>query len=141
MHVFMEHEHRQKRLSGLPDVESWSPAMNSVRVDDIICTSSFACSATSPSFAYVSNPALDSSLCTELLLPNCSAAATRLRLLRLLLPDCVRSPIASASTAAPQFHLLVAPAVLEDSSPCPMFSNILRGVQSSVKLSTKVARH
>ena len=50
-------------------------------------TSSFAHSATSPSFAYVSNPVPDSSLCR--------AAA----------PDCVRfsccSPIASASAAAP----------------------------------------
>ena len=44
-------------------------------------TSSFARSATSPSFAYVSNPASDSSLCR--------AAAPRLRPLQLLLPDCI----------------------------------------------------
>ena len=113
----------------------------------------FARSATSPSFAYVSN------LCAELLLPDCvrfscspiasirfvtavprfrplqlllaarlrplrllfpdfnsspiacaSAAAPRLRLLQLQLPDCVHfgccSPIPSASTAAPRLHPL-----------------------------------
>ena len=50
----------------------------------ILSTSSFAhcaCSATSPSFPYMSNPALDSSLCR--------AAAPRLRPLQLLLPDCI----------------------------------------------------
>ena len=51
-------------------------------------------------------------------------------------PRCVRfgccSPIASASTAAPRLHPLVASPVLEDSSPCLMFSNILCGVRGSV---------
>ena len=97
----------------------------------------------------VSNPVPDSSLCRaaapllrpfQLQLPDCirfsccsplasaSAAAPRLRPLQLLLPDSVRfncsSPIASPSTAAPH--------QLEDCSPCPMFSNILRRVQGSV---------
>ena len=86
-------------------------------------------------------------LCPLQLLPDCvrfncspiastSAGAPRLRLLQLLLSDCIRfnccSPIASASTAAPRLHPVVAPAVLEDSSPCPMFSNVLHGVQGSV---------
>ena len=91
--------------------------------------SSFACSATSPSFAYVSNPAPDNFLCRD--------AAPRLRPLQLLLPNCVcfnYSPIVSASAAAPRLcplqlllpivqlllpdcmHRLAAPAVLEDSS-------------------------
>ena len=63
----------------------------------IIITSSFAHSATSPSFTYVSNLVPDSSLCR--------AAAPRLHPLQLLLPDCVRFscclPLASASAAAP----------------------------------------
>ena len=92
-----------------------------------IPTSSFARfgrSATSPSFAYVSNPAPDSSLCRaaaprsrplQLLLIDCIDPLQLLlpvpwRPLQLLLPDCVRfnSPIAncsltvSASAAAPQ---------------------------------------
>ena len=46
-----------------------------------IITSSFARWTTSPLFAYVNNPALDSSLCR--------AAAPRLRPLQLLLPDCI----------------------------------------------------
>ena len=45
-----------------------------------------------------------------------SAAAPPLRPLRLLLPDCIRLT-------------LVASPVLEDSSPCLMFSNVLRGVR------------
>ena len=144
-----------------------------------IITSSFARfarSATSPSFAYVSNPVPDSSLCRAAAPPiayasaaaprlhrsasNCcspfpsasaaahrtdcvpSGAARHLRSLQLLFPDfnsspdCVRfgccSPIASASTAAPRLHPLVASPVLEDSSPCPMFSNVLRRVRGSV---------
>ena len=56
-----------------------------------------------------------------------STAAPRLRPLQLR-----SSPIASASTAAPRLHPLVASPVLEDSSPCPMFSNIL--LWSSTKL-------
>ena len=68
----------------------------------IYFTSSFARSATSPSYAYVSNPAPDSSLCR--------AAGPRLHPLQLLFPDCVRfgcwSPIASASTAGPRLRLL-----------------------------------
>ena len=87
-----------------------------------------SCSATSPSFIYVSNPALDSSLCRaaaprlrplqfisccspiasasihQLLLPDCIDP------LQLLLPICVSfsccSPIASASAAAPQLRPL-----------------------------------
>ena len=148
-----------------------------------VITSSFARSATSPSFAYVSNPAPYSSLCRaaaprlrsfscctpiasirfkllfpvsvrfsccppiaslQLLLATCVrfscsspiSTAPRLRPLRLLLPDCVRfnccSPIASASTAAPRLRPLVASPVLEDSSPCPMFSNVFRRVRGSV---------
>ena len=80
-------------------------------------------SATPPSFAYMSYPALDSSLCRAAAPRLClcspivsaSAAAPRLHPLQLLLPDCVRfcccsplasirfncySPIASASAAA-----------------------------------------
>ena len=71
----------------------------------------------------------------QLLLPDCvhfncspiasaSNAAPRLHPLQLLLPDCVHfncSPIASASNADPRLHLLVAPAVLKDSSPCRIF--------------------
>ena len=74
------------------------------------------------------------SCCSRLRPFNCSsiasasAAAPRLR--PLLLPDCVQfncsSPIASASTAAPRQLFL------EDSSPCPMFLNILRRVRGSV---------
>ena len=97
----------------------------------VYITSSFARSATSPSFAYVSNPVPDSSLCR--------AAAPRLRPLQLLLLarlhrsvstaaelpacihftpltsasvaslDCVRfnwCPIASASAAAPRMRRL-----------------------------------
>ena len=74
----------------------------------ISCTSSFtrfARSATSPSFAYMSNPAPDSSLCR--------AAAPRLRLLQLLFPNCIDPlqlllPICipSASAAAPCLHPL-----------------------------------
>ena len=71
----------------------------------------------------------------QLLLPKCvrfnccspsasaSTAAPRLHPLQLLLATCVRfsccSQIVSASTAAPRLRPLVAPAVLEDSSPCP----------------------
>ena len=54
----------------------------------------FARSATSPSYAYVTNPAPDSSLCR--------AAAPRLRTLQLLLPDCI-DPL---QTAVPRFHPL-----------------------------------
>ena len=123
------------------------------------CTSSFACSATCPSFGYVSNLAAAPRLCPlQLLLP----ARLPLHPLQLLLPVCIRfsccsplasdsaagrclrplfsccSPIASASTAAPRlrpiqqqlpdcvrFDCCSLPAVLEDSSPCSMFSNIL----------------
>ena len=111
------------------------------------------------SFAYVSNPVLDSSLCRaaapqlrplQLLLP-----ADCIDLLQLLLPICIRfsccSLLASASAAAcsiasistaPRLHLFQllpdcvrfgccsSPAVLE----CPMFSNILRRIRGSVKL-------
>ena len=64
----------------------------------ILITSSFACfarSATSPSFAYLSNPVPDSSLCR--------AAAPRLRPLQLLLPArllLLSSWLASASAAS-----------------------------------------
>ena len=51
---------------------------------------------------------------------SASTAAPRLRLLQLLLPDCVR------------FNCCSPPAVLEDSSPCPMFLNILHRVRGSV---------
>ena len=104
-------------------------------------TSSFAHSVTSPSFAYMCNPAPDSSLCRavaprlcplqlllpdcidplqlllpdcidplQLLLPDCvrfmrSAAARRLRLLQLLLPDFNCSPISTAPRLCP-FRLL-----------------------------------
>ena len=65
-------------------------------------------------------------------LASASAAVPRLRLLQLLLPDCVSfnccSPIASACSPS-------------CSSTCPMFSNILRGVWGSVNWSTKAARH
>ena len=84
---------------------------------------SFACSATSPSFAYMSNPAPDSSLCRAadprlhplhwLLLPvyvRFMLIAPRLRPLQLLLPVCVCfsccSPIASASAAVCHLHPL-----------------------------------
>ena len=85
-----------------------------------------------------SNPALDSSLCRAAAAPRycvhfsccspdcASAAAPRLRLLRLLLPDCVRLcsiPDCSPSCSSPR--------------PGP---NILRGVRGSVKYA-KVARH
>ena len=86
----------------------------------------FACSATSPSFTYVSNPAPDSSLCRaatphlrplQLLFPDCgccspiasTSTAPRLLPLQLLLPDCIHfncSPIASASAVAPRLHPL-----------------------------------
>ena len=98
----------------------------------IIITSSFTRSATSPSFAYVSNPVPDSSLCrpaTPRLHPlsccspiasirfNCcspfvsaSAAVPRLRLPPLPLAICVRfsccSPIVSTSAAAPRLRPL-----------------------------------
>ena len=72
----------------------------------------------------------------QLLLPDCIRFnCSRLRQLRLLLPDCDRfnccSPIASALTTAPRLYPLVAPAVLENSSPCPgpMLSNILHRVR------------
>ena len=73
-------------------------------------------------------------------------APPRLRPIQLLLLDCVHfncsSPIASTLTATPRLHPLVASPVLEDSSPCPMFSNFLRRVRGSVNnWSTKVARH
>ena len=86
----------------------------------------------------------------ELLLPVCVrfTCCSRLRPFQLLL-YCIRfgccSPIASASTTAPRLRPIQLqlpdcvcidccspPAVLEDSSPCPMFSNILRRVQGSV---------
>ena len=115
---------------------------------------SFTCSATSPSFTYMSNPAPVSSLCRaaaprlhplQLLLPDCidplrdcctpfpsaSAAAHHLRQLRLLFPKFNSSPIVSTSTAAPRLHPLVASPVLEDSGLCLMFSNILCGVRGS----------
>ena len=66
--------------------------------------------ATSPSFAYVSNPTPDSSLCRAAAPRLHQSAAPHLRPLRLLLPDCIRfsccSPIASASAAAPRLHPL-----------------------------------
>ena len=69
----------------------------------------FASLVTCPSFAYVSNPAPDSSLCRAVA-PSASAAAPRLCPLQLLLPDCIRfsccSPIVSASAAAPRLHPL-----------------------------------
>ena len=78
-------------------------------------------SSTSPSFAYVSNPAPDSSVqscCSPI--ASTSANAPRLHPLQLMLPDCIKplpllltiyvcfsccSPIASGpSTAAPRLH-------------------------------------
>ena len=92
-------------------------------------TSSFARSATSPSFAYMLIQHR-TALCAELLLHDCidptSTAAPCLRPLQLLLPDCVHFTElllpdftstaalrlhASASTAAPGLRLLAAPAV------------------------------
>ena len=82
----------------------------------VIDASSFArcaCSATSPSFGYTSNPALDSyfsvqSCCSPF--ASASAVAPRLHPLQLLLPDFVlfscSSPFASASAAAPSLHPL-----------------------------------
>ena len=71
----------------------------------------FACSATSPSFAYMSNLALDSRLCAELLLPDCHGPLQLLLpISHLLLPDCVCfsfcSQIVSTSAAAPRLRLL-----------------------------------
>ena len=113
---------------------------------NINSTSSFARSATSPSFAYVSNP-VRIALCAELLLPDCvrfsccslrdcvSTAAELLACIHFsccsplasastLLPDGVRfvccSPIASASTAAPR----LCPLPVSCSGrfqPCPLF--------------------
>ena len=139
------------------------PPPQPTSLSTIVITSSFtrfARSATSPSFTYVSNLVLDSSLCR--------AAAPQLRPLQLLLPDCICfsccSPIASASTAAPRLRPLqlllsicvrfgccspdcvrfdccspIACIRLQpqlDSNPCPhpgpMFSNFLRGVRGSV---------
>ena len=94
----------------------------------ICITSSFNCSATTPSFTYVSIWR-QAALCAELLLPDCTrfsccspnvsalAAAPQLRPLRLLLPDCVHfgccSLIASASTVAPDcVHSAAAPCLL-----------------------------
>ena len=84
----------------LVHVIAMNSKVGSIHCMYIIITSSFAHfthSATSPSFAYVSNPVLDSSLCR--------AAAPRLH--QLLLPHCVRfsccSPIGST---APRLHLL-----------------------------------
>ena len=75
----------------------------------------------------------------RLLLPDCVRfnSAPRWRPLRLLLPDCVRfnccSPIAFTSAAAPrQLFWKI------QGQPCPLFSNIHRGVRGS---STKVVRH
>ena len=78
----------------------------------------------------------------QLLLPDCidplrdccspfASAARRLRPLRLLFPEFNSSRIACASAAAPRLRPLVASPALEDSSPCPMFSNVLRGVRGS----------
>ena len=89
---------------------------------------------------------------------SASAAARHLCLLQLLLPDCVCfncSPIVSASAVAPRLpplHLqlpdcvrfdccspiLHPSAVLEVSSPCPMFCNILRGVRGSMVRRSRV---
>ena len=72
---------------------------------------------------------------------SCSSpisTAPRLRPLQLLLLDCVCcSPIVSVSrsspiASAPRLRPLVASPVPEDSSPCPMFSNVLRRVRGSV---------
>ena len=89
---------------------------------------------------------------------SASAAARHLCLVQLLLPDCVRfncSPIASASADVPRLRplqlllrlhlqlpdcirfdrcspILHTSAVLEASSPCPMFSNIPCGVRGSM---------
>ena len=55
-----------------------------------------------------------------------STAAPRLRPLQLQLSDCVHFDCCSP------LHPLVTSPVLEDSSPCPMFSNFLRRVRGSV---------
>ena len=68
------------------------------------CTSSFARFATPPTFACMSNPALDSSLCRAAAprFASASAAAPQLRPLQMLHSDCVRfsccSPLVSASS-------------------------------------------
>ena len=109
----------------------------------IIITSSFARSATSPSFTYVSNLVPDSSLCRpaaprlrplQLLLSiaSASAAAPRLRLLRLLLPDCMHPLAAPAG-----FQPMPAPGlnVLEHSSRSSRFSKLKHeGHASHVKI-------
>ena len=113
--------------------------------DLIISTSSFARftrSAASPTFTYVSNPVLDSSLCRtaapqlgplQLLFAVCVrfSCCSRLRPFQLL-PDGVHfvccSPIASASTAAPRLcplQLLLPASCSGRFQPCPLFSNIL----------------
>ena len=73
-------------------IKSYSKVINTTTA---ITTNSFARSATCPSFAYMSNPAR-TALCAELLLPDCVHFSC-------CSPDCIRSPIASASAAAPQF--------------------------------------
>ena len=122
-------------------------------ITSIIITNSFAHSATSPLFAYMSNPALNSRAAAPLLHQSASTAAPRLafastsaaarhmRLLQLLLTTCIRfsfcSPIASASASAPQLRplQLLLPNCVRfnccspiasacDFSPCPTFSNI-----------------
>ena len=100
----------------------------SLTLAPIIITCSFtgfALSATSPSFTYVSNQVPESSQCRaaapqlrllQLLLPDCIhlCPLLHLRLLQLLFATCIRfsccSTIASASTAAPRlcpFKLLL----------------------------------
>ena len=115
--------------------------MHSAIVVYLICTSSFARSATSPSFAYMSNPAPDNSLCR--------AAAPRLRPLQLLLHDCINLPqlLATPVNLHP-LRLLPAAcvcfsccsAIASARSPscsisCTMFSNIFHRVRVEVRRS------
>ena len=111
---------RFQQLSRLRPLPTAAPRLRPLRLQLPDCVRFDCCSP-----IFNSSPAIASAW----------AAAPRLRPLQPLLPDCVRSasasiaasPIASASTAAPRLHPLVASPVhvLEDSSPCPMFSNIL----------------
>ena len=109
---------RQEVGKWLGYIKGANPVLNAQSCVSItVCTSSFAHSATPPSFAYVSNPAPDSSLCR--------AAAPRSCPLQLLLPDCACFDWCSliASACSPSC-----------SSPFPKFcASILYQAASSVK--------
>ena len=115
--VLLEHQICNKSVTILQVVEnSYWPGKQAPLVKPLILrcidkyTSSFAHSATSPSFAYFSSPA--PSVASPLLHPDrvhLSTAAPQSRPPQLLLTDCIClsccSPIASASAAAPRSHL------------------------------------